>query len=105
MEKRTLAVIPIGYADGYSRLLSNNFDVIINGKRAEITGRVCMDQLMADITGIDGVKAGDVVTLIGKDGDEMISVDEMANALNTISYEITCNISERIPRISVYNKI
>ena len=103
-QKMTLAVLPIGYADGYSRALSNKFDVLVNGKRAKITGRVCMDQLMVDITGIDGVKAGDVVTLIGKDKNEMISVDDMANALHTISYEITCSFSERIPRISIYDK-
>lgn len=95
----TVAVVSIGYADGYPRLLSNKASVLIKGKRARILGRICMDQMMIDITAIEGVKEGDIVTLIGKDGNEEITADEVAAYAQTISYEIVCGISPRVPRI------
>lgn len=97
-----VATITIGYADGYSRLLSSKADVLIHGKRARIVGRVCMDQLMVDVTGID-VKAGDIATIIGTDGDETITADSLASLYGTIGYEIVCGISKRIPRVIIDN--
>lgn len=93
------ATIPIGYADGYMRSLSNGGEVLINGKRAPIIGRVCMDQLMADVTGIEDVREGSAVTLIGRDGSECITANELAARCGTIGYEIICGISKRIPRV------
>lgn len=93
-----IATVSIGYADGVPRALSNNGEFIVNGKRAKIVGRVCMDQLMIDVTGID-VKAGDVATVFGYDGDERITADDIAEICNTIGYEIVCNITKRVPRI------
>lgn len=99
-EKETvLATITCGYADGYPRALSNVGEVIINGQRAKITGRVCMDQFMCDVTHIDGVKTGDTVTLIGTEGNETITADDIANLTGTIGYEIVCGISARVPRV------
>lgn len=100
-EKMTLATLPIGYADGYSRLLSNNGEVLIHGKRAKIVGRICMDQCMIDISDIPDVKRGDEVTIIGRDGDEVISATDIADRMNTINYEITCLIGKRVPRVYI----
>ncbi len=97
-----IATITIGYADGYPRFLSNKGEVLIHGKRAKIVGRVCMDQIMCDVTGID-VKAGDIATLIGTDGNETITADDIANIGGTIGYEIICNISRRVPRVIYEN--
>ncbi len=94
----TVATLTIGYADGYSRLLSSKADVLINGKRAKIIGRVCMDQVMVDVKDID-VKVGDIATLFGKDGDEQITADELASIYGTIGYEVVCGISKRVPRL------
>ena len=94
-----IATIPTGYADGYSRLLSNKGWVLINGHRAPIVGRICMDQMMVDVTGIDNVKLGTEVVLLGKSGDETITADELANLYGTIGYEIVCGISKRVERI------
>lgn len=93
-----IATLPIGYADGYSRLLSNRARVAWQGHTAPILGRVCMDQIMFRATGLD-VKIGDVVTLIGRDRDIFLSVDEFAEILGTINYEIVCMLSERVPRV------
>ncbi len=93
-----IATLAIGYADGYSRLLSGKSDVLINGKRCRSIGRICMDQMMVDVTGVD-VKVGNVATHFGIDGDEEISVDDLAVLYNTIGYEIVCGISKRVPRI------
>lgn len=90
-----IATIPVGFADGYSRDLSNKGKVIINGKEAPIIGRVCMDQFMVDVTDIDDIKRGDTVTLL----DERLSVLWMADLLNTNVDEIVCGISKRVPRI------
>jgi len=98
-KKAKIATIPMGYADGYSRLLSNKGEVLINGQRAPIRGRVCMDQFMVDVTHIDDVKVGDEVILIGKQGNAEFSATEMADIIGTINYEITCDITKRVPRI------
>lgn len=97
-----VATVSVGYADGVPRALSNKGELIVNGKRAKIIGRVCMDQLMLDVTGID-VKAGDVATVIGKDGDEEITADEIAVLCDTIGYEIVCDITKRVPRLYFEN--
>jgi len=93
-----IATIPVGYADGYPRLLSNKGRVIVNGNYAPITGRVCMDQFMIDVSHIDSISVGDKVTLIGKQGNLSVSADEIAKLTGTINYEVTCNISKRVPR-------
>ena len=94
-----VAVIPIGYADGYSRLLSNCGEVLIRGKKAPVIGVVCMDLTMADVTDVDGVKAGDEVVLIGRQGKECITAEDIAEKIGTISYEVLCRIGQRVPRI------
>lgn len=94
-----VATIPTGYADGYSRLLSNKGWVLINGRRAQILGRVCMDQMMVDVTAIDGVEIGTEVVLLGHSGNEVITADELANLYGTIGYEIVCGINNRVQRI------
>ncbi len=96
-----VATIPVGYADGYPRALSNKGRVLINGCYANIIGRVCMDQLMVDVTDIDDVRQDDVVTIFGSDGGKTISVDEVAEAAGVINYEIICGISSRVPRLYV----
>ncbi|MBQ5317329.1 MAG: alanine racemase [Oscillospiraceae bacterium] len=97
----TVATVPIGYADGYPRELSNKAYVLINGMRAPVIGRVCMDQLMADVTDIPDVHEGSEVTLIGKSGDESITADDLAELCGTIGYEIVCGISKRVPRVII----
>ncbi|MFA5658709.1 MAG: alanine racemase [Oscillospiraceae bacterium] len=102
-EKDTqIASMAVGYADGYSRLLSSIGEVLINGKRAKIAGRVCMDQTMLDVTGIT-VKSGDTVTLFGSSEDDLITADDLADLYGTIGYEIICGISKRVPRVIFYN--
>ena len=98
-----IATIPLGYADGFSRSFSNQGEVLISGQRAPIVGRVCMDQFMVDVTEIEGVDVGDEVVLIGCQGEEKITADELAEKLDTINYEVICNISDRIPRKYVNN--
>ena len=100
-KKRRVATIPVGYADGYPRQLSNQGWVLIHGKKAPILGRVCMDQFMADVTEIDNVKKGDEVTLLGRDGDEFISIEEMGDLCGRFSYEFACDISPRVPRVYI----
>lgn len=99
-----LATVPIGYADGYPRTMSNRGYVLINGKKAPIIGRVCMDQMTVDVTDIPDVKIDTVVTVIGSDGDFSVTFDDIAAECNTISYEIMCNISIRMPRVYIKNK-
>ena len=94
-----IATIPIGYADGYSRHLSNQGEVLVRGKRAPIVGKVCMDLIMVDVTGIPGVSSGDEVILIGKQGNEEITVDEIAKKIGSISYEVLCSVGKRVPRV------
>ncbi len=98
-----IGTVPVGYADGYPRNLSNKGSVIINGRRAPIIGRVCMDQFMVDLTDIPGAKKLDEVTLIGTDGDESISVEEAAGLAGTFNYEFVCDISKRVPRVFYRN--
>ncbi len=96
-----VATVPIGYADGYLRRLSGHACMLVRGKRAPIIGRVCMDQLMLDVTEIPGVRAGDTVTVIGRDGNESVSADELAGLADTISYEIICGVAKRVPRLYI----
>ncbi len=93
-----IATIPLGYGDGYPRNLSNKGYVLIKGVKCRILGRVCMDQFMVDVTDLD-VKKSDVVTLVGKDGDESITVEELAALAGTFNYEFVCNLGKRIPRV------
>jgi alanine racemase len=94
-----IATLPIGYADGYSRYLSNRGEVLVRGKRAPVVGKVCMDFIMVDVTDIPKVSLGDEVVLIGSQGKETITAEEMADRMNTISYEDFCSVGKRIPRI------
>ena len=94
-----IATIPVGYADGYCRGLSNTGSVLIHGKRAPICGRVCMDQFMVDVTDIPDVKIGDEVTLIGRDGDEVITMEEVGSLSGRFNYEFVCVLGKRIPRV------
>jgi alanine racemase len=94
-----IATLPIGYADGYSRYLSNRGQVLIRGKRAPIVGKVCMDFLMVDVTDIRNVSIGDEAILIGKQGNEQITAEEIADRINSISYEVFCSVGKRVPRI------
>lgn len=96
-----IATLPIGYGDGLPRRLSGVGDALVNGRRAPLVGRVCMDLTMCDVTGIPDVGTGTEVVLIGRQGDNEITADEVAAKTNTISYEIFCNISARVPRIYV----
>jgi alanine racemase len=101
-DKQTVvATIPVGYADGYRRSLSGRFYVLIHGKKAPILGRVCMDQLMVDVTDIPGVTVSDRVTLVGRDGDEVITMEEISAVADSFNYEFVCGISRRVPRIYV----
>jgi len=94
-----IATIPVGYGDGYSRLLSNRGQMLVGGKRAPIVGRVCMDLTMLDVGDIKGVEAGDEVVLIGRQGEEFISADEVAAQLDTINYEVVTTLMARVPRV------
>ena len=101
-KRRTrIATIPVGYGDGYPRSLSNKGYVLIRGKKAPILGRVCMDQFMVDVTDIPKVKAGDEVTLMGRDGEEFISVETLGDLSGRFSYEFVCGISKRVPRVYI----
>ena len=99
-----VATVPVGYADGYPRILSaQGAQVLIGGKRCPILGRICMDQLMADVTALPQVQVGDLVTLIGRDGEEEITVDELAALEGSINYEVVCGLSKRVPRVYLKN--
>jgi alanine racemase len=100
-EERTIATIPVGYDDGYSRLLSNNGEMLIHGQRAPIVGRVCMNLTMVDVTGIAGVAVGDEVVLLGAQGGERISAEEIATRIQTISYEVYCTLGKSNQRAYV----
>ena len=99
-----IATLPIGYADGYPRLLSNRGEVLAKGKRAPVAGSVCMDLTMIDVTDIGGIQQGDEVVLLGRQGDAEVSADEIAAWSNTISYEILTSIGARVPRIYYSSK-
>jgi alanine racemase len=95
-----IGTLPIGYADGFSRLLTGKAKAIINGKIVPIVGRICMDQCMVDVTDVPNIKVGDEVILMGKDDrDNVITADDIAIAIGTINYEVVCNISKRVPRV------
>lgn len=94
-----VATVSVGYADGYRRSLSGRFHVLIRGQKAPILGRVCMDQMMVDVTAIPQVCPGDLVTLIGRDGDQEITVEEIAQQAGSFNYEFVCGISRRVPRV------
>ncbi|MCI5587666.1 MAG: alanine racemase [Lachnospiraceae bacterium] len=98
-----VATIPVGYADGYPRSLSNKGCILINGQRAPIIGRICMDQFMVDITDIKDVHENDKVTLIGHDGDGYISIEEMADLSGSFNYEFVCDIGKRVPKVYYRN--
>ena len=100
-KETVIATVPVGYADGYRRSLSGKFHVLIHGKKAPIIGRICMDQLMVDVTEIPDVQPGDRVTLVGADGDEVITMEEISAAADSFNYEFVCGISRRVPRIYV----
>ena len=94
-----IATVSAGYADGYPRALSNQGCVLIHGKKAPIIGRICMDQKMVDVTDIPDVQVEDVVTLVGTDGDETITIEEIANPAARFDYEMLCDISSRVTRV------
>ena len=94
-----IATVSIGYADGYPRALSSVGRVLVRGQYANIIGRVCMDQMMIDVSHIEDVQEGDVVTLVGRDGDHTITAEEIASYMNTINYEFICGLGRRVPRV------
>jgi alanine racemase len=96
-----IAAIPVGYADGYNRLLTKRGEVLIRGGRAPVAGTVCMDWILVDVTDLPGVQVGDHVTLLGKDGEHCITAEEWADKVGTITYEVFCGISKRVPRVYV----
>ncbi len=96
---RTIAVCPIGYADGLPRRLSGKLEFLLRGRRIPVVGRVCMDMCMVDITDIPDAQVGDTVTVVGTDGEQTITWDNWADALGTISYEMVCSINKRVPRL------
>ena len=98
-----VATIPVGYADGYRRSLSGRFYVLIHGKKAPILGRICMDQMMVDVTDIPEAALNDVVVLVGESGDLRISVEEIAARQDSFNYEFVCGISRRVPRVYLMN--
>jgi len=97
----TVAVVSVGYGDGYSRALSNKGEVLIRGKRFSIVGVVCMDLTMVDVTGHPEIRVGDEVILMGKSGEEEITADELARLSGTISYDVTCSVGPRVPRLFI----
>lgn len=103
-KERVIATLPIGYADGYTRALSNKGKVIVNGKLASIVGAVCMDQCMIDVTDVGTVNVGDEVMLLGEHGNTRFNADDLAELLDTINYEIICMIGRRVPRVYINNE-
>ncbi len=98
-----VATVPIGYADGYNRRLSGQTSMLVNGKRAPIIGRICMDQTIIDVTDIPQAECGMTVTVFGCENGNPLLVDELANKLDTINYELVCNIGRRVPRVYLKN--
>lgn len=96
-----VATVPIGYADGYSRLLSSKGIMLIRGQKAKVIGNVCMDQLMLDVTHIKDISVDDIVTVYGQDGNEFYGVEDAANEIGTISYELVCLVNKRVPRVFI----
>lgn len=98
-DRTKIATLSVGYADGYPRALSSKAKVLIHGKYAKVLGRICMDQMMVDVTNIDNVKIEDEVTLVGKDGENIISAEELANMAGSFNYEFVCGIGKRVQRV------
>ena len=98
-----IATVPIGYADGYSRSLSNRAYMTVRGKKAPVIGRVCMDQLMLDVSNIGDICSGDEVVVIGDGTDGSLSFDEMAAMTGTINYELVCLVGKRVPRVYIHH--
>ena len=98
-----IATVPIGYADGYPRLLSNHSEMLVNGRRAPVLGNVCMDQTMLDVTGIPDAQAGVQITVFGSDHGAFLSVEELAEKSGLINYEVLCALSRRVPRVYISN--
>ena len=94
-----IAVLPVGYADGFPRALSNRGEVLVGGRRAPVIGRVCMDMMLVDLTGHESVEVGQEVVLMGRQGQEVITAEEIAQGSGTIAYEILCGISPRVSRV------
>jgi alanine racemase len=94
-----IATLPIGYGDGYNRLLSNRGEVLLRAKRVPIVGRICMDMTMADVTDVEDASPGDEVVLMGRQGEGEITAEEIAEKIGTISYEVLCGVGKRIPRV------
>jgi alanine racemase len=94
-----VATLPVGYGHGYPRSLSNRYYVLIRGKRAPILGRVCMDQMMVDVTDIPDVTVEDIAVLVGKSGDAQITVEEISGAAGSFNYEFLCGVARRVPRL------
>ncbi|GFN22040.1 alanine racemase [Thermanaeromonas sp. C210] len=99
-----VATLPVGYADGFSRLLSNRGEVLVRGRRAPVIGRVCMDYCMIDVTAIPGVQVGDEVVLFGRQGEAVLPAEEVAGRLGTVNYEVLCMVSHRVPRVYLYEE-
>lgn len=99
----TIATVPIGYADGYNRLLSSCGVMIVSGHQSPVVGRVCMDQTMIDVGGIDAVREGDEVVILGKQGDQKITAEMIAKQIGTINYEIVASLMDRVPRVYCHN--
>jgi alanine racemase len=93
--------VPVGYADGFNRLLSSRGDMLVHGQRVPIIGRVCMDLSMLDVGDLSNVDLEDEVVVFGQQGDESITADEIASRLNTINYEVVSTVMERVPRIYI----
>lgn len=100
-EPDRIATLPLGYGDGYRRMLSNRGQVLVRGRRVPVVGRVCMDQTMISVRALDGVSAGEEAVLFGRQGDAMLHVDEVARWLETINYEVITSVSRRVPRVYV----
>ena len=98
-----VATVPVGYADGYPRCLSDKGEVLVNGRRVPIIGRICMDQFMIDVTGVPDVTLGTEITLVGKDGDDCLTMEEVSEKAHSFNYELICRISRRVPRIYYKN--
>jgi alanine racemase len=94
-----IATIPVGYADGYRRLLSSRGQMLVGGRRVPVVGRVCMDLTMLDVSAVPGVQVADEVVIFGRQGGESLSADDLAQALDTINYEIVCGVTARVPRL------
>ncbi len=99
--KSLIATLPVGYDDGYMRGLSNRAHVIVRGTYAPVVGRVSMDFVLIDVTNVEAAEVGDKVTLIGQEGELKIPAEDLAKIAGTLSYEVTCGISERVPRLYV----